>query len=199
MSADARTALCCAADIVRWSTRRTPEQLFAQDEMNEVMLSALRSAGLPERIDQTAGDGTLVVAPGDIDPSVVIPDLLYALRVELRAKNALFMPPARVRLRVALTMGLVPAGSLGFGGDTIIRCFRLLNSPPVKEALALLPEADLAVIVSGVLYDDVVRHGFRSPRPEEFRKVRCAPPGTDFAEDAWLYVPGPWTEGAIDI
>ncbi|MFB4312745.1 hypothetical protein [Actinomadura sp. 21ATH] len=186
----ARTALCVAADIKGWSSRSVPEQIRAQQDLVEVTRAALRLARLPERIEQTAGDSVLIIAPSGIDESAVIPDLLYGMRVALRANNRPLVPSARLRLRLALTRGPVVPGPAGFGGDAVISCFRLLDGPPVKRALGDGTDADLAVIVSTDLYRDVVRHGFRGLRPEEFRRVRCELPGKGFAEDARLYVPG---------
>ncbi|MEW2352613.1 hypothetical protein [Spirillospora sp. NPDC029432] len=192
----ARTALCVAADIKGWSTRAVPDQIHAQHALMEVTRAALRLARLPERIEQTAGDSVLVIAPSGIDESTVIPDLLYGMRVALRTNNRVLVPSARLRLRLALTRGPVVPGPAGFGGDAVISCFRLLDAPPVKRALVDAPEADLAVIISTDLYRDVIRHGFRGLRPEGFRRVRCELPGKGFAEDAWLHVPGQVAESA---
>jgi hypothetical protein len=196
MREQARTALCAAADIKGWSSRPVPEQISAQDDLVAVMRTALRFARLPEEIAQVGGDSTLVVPPSGVDESVVIPDLLYGLRVALRERNRPLLPSARLRLRFTLTRGLVVPGPAGFGGDAVITCFRLLDSPPVRAALDDHPESDLAVIVSSVLYDEVVRHGFRGLRPEEFREVRCELPGKGFGETGRLHVAGnSWRDG----
>jgi class 3 adenylate cyclase len=152
------------------------------------MCAALRFARLPERIEQFGGDGVLIIPPGDVDESLVVPDLLYGLRMALREKNEPLIPSARLRLRFALARGLVVHGSAGFAGDTVIACFRLLDSPPVRTALDTLPRAELATIISEGLFNDVVRHGFAGLRPEEFRKVRCEVPGKRFSEVARLCV-----------
>jgi hypothetical protein len=184
----ARTALCGAADIKAWSGRPAAEQIFAQGDLVGVMRAALRFARLPERIEQVGGDSVLIVPPSGIDESVVIPDLLEGLRLALRERNEVLVPSARLRLRFALTRGLVVPGPAGFGGDAVNACFRLLDGPPVRAALDERPDADIATIISDGLFRDVVRHGFGGLRPEEFREVRCELPGKRFAETARLHL-----------
>ncbi|MFD0852525.1 hypothetical protein ACFQ07_09840, partial [Actinomadura adrarensis] len=78
----------------------------------------------------------------------------------------------------------------GYAGDAVIACFRLLDSPQAKVALRDHPERELVTIISDGLFKDVVRHGFRGLRPADFREVRCEMPDKEFAETAWLHLPG---------
>ncbi|GAA3230985.1 hypothetical protein [Actinocorallia longicatena] len=192
-----RRALCGAADIKGWSSRLVPEQMRAQQSLVDVVHAACREAGLPEEILQNSGDGVLIIPPSDIDETRVIPDLIRGMTMALRQENRLLSEAARIRLRLALTSGMVTPGPAGFGGGTVIECFRLLDSKPAKAALEDYPSADLAVIVSDYLYRDVIRHGFRDLRADSFWATRSEIPEKDFIADAWLYVsdrkggPGP--------
>ncbi|MFI0370818.1 tetratricopeptide repeat protein [Actinomadura sp. 1N219] len=188
MGARSRRSLCAGLDIKGWSSRLVPEQIRAQQALVGVALAACREAGLPEEIVQSSGDGVLIMPPSDIDESAVIPALVSELEVALWQENRLLADGARIRLRLALTSGLVTPGPAGFNGTAVIDCFRLLDSPPVKAALDDFPRAQLAVIVSDHLYQDVIRNGFRSLSPEDFWQVRSSLPGKGFSMDAWLYV-----------
>jgi len=190
MANGARTALCGAVDIAGWSRRPAAEQIFAQRDLIAVVLEALRFAWLPERIEQVSGDGALFVTPSGIDESRVVADLLYGLPLALRDRNADLLPAARLRLRFALSRGLLVPGPAGFSGDTVVTCFRLLDSTPVKAVLSDCPGREVATIISDVLFDDVARHGFPGLRPAEFQKVRCELPDKGFAGTAWLHLPG---------
>ncbi|GAA2432522.1 hypothetical protein GCM10010191_53200 [Actinomadura vinacea] len=183
-----RRALCGAADIKGWSRRLVPEQIRAQQALVDAMLAACRAAGLPEEIVQSSGDGVLIMPPSDIDETAVIPDLVRGLRAALHQENRLLADGARIRLRFALTSGMVSPGPAGFNGAAVVECFRLLDSPPAKAALEDHPHAELAVIVSDHLYQDVIRNGFRDLRPEDFWPVRSTLPDKGFAANAWLYV-----------
>lgn len=178
--------LCLAADIRRWSSRKVPEQIRAQQSLAEVVRAACRAARLPEEIAQVSGDGVLLLAPTGIDESVVIPAFVHGLTVALAQDNRMLADTARIRLRLALTAGSVSDGETGFSGQAIIECFRLLDSAPVRTALEDYPNADLAMIVSDHLYQDVIRHDFGSLRSEDFWPARSVV--KDFFGDAWVCV-----------
>jgi tetratricopeptide (TPR) repeat protein len=184
----ARRSLCGAADIKGWSTRLVPEQIRAQQALVDVMLAACREARLPEEIVQSSGDGVLIMAPSDIDESDVIPNLIQGLEIALHQENRLLADAAKIRLRFSLTSGMVTPGPAGVNGAAVVECFRLLDSPPVKDALLDYPHAQLAVIVSDYLFQDVIRNGFRNLRAEDFWPARAELPDKGFSAGAWLYV-----------
>jgi class 3 adenylate cyclase len=144
---------------------------------------------LPERIEQVSGDGALFVAPSGIDESRVVADLLYGLPLALRDRNAELVPAARLRLRFALTRGLVLPGPAGLAGAAVISCFRLLDSAPPRAVLRDRPERELVTIISDGLFEDVAQRVLLGPRPADFRKVDCASPAKGFAGTAWLHLP----------
>jgi hypothetical protein len=184
----AKRTLCLAADIKSWSNRLVPEQIRAQQALVTVTRAACREAGVPEEIVQQTGDGVLVIPPSGIDENRVIPDYVRGLRTALYQENRLLADDAKIRLRLALTSGMVTSGAAGFAGVAIIEVFRLLDSAPARRALEENPASELAVIVSAHLYRDVVQHGFRDLRPEEFWPVDCSIPDKGFSASAWVYV-----------
>ncbi|WP_181019575.1 tetratricopeptide repeat protein [Nonomuraea typhae] len=165
-----------------------PEQIRAQRSLVTVVHAACRAAGLPEEIVQSSGDGVLIMPPSDIDETAVIPDLVRGLTTALRQENRLLSEAARIRLRLALTNGVIAAGPTGFSGPAIIECFRLLDSPVVKAVLVDFPAAELAMVVSDHLYQDVIRHGFRDLDADDFWKVRSTIQDRGFSATAWVWV-----------
>ncbi|MGH3244545.1 MAG: tetratricopeptide repeat protein [Spirillospora sp.] len=178
--------LCIAADIKKWSTRKVPEQIQAQQSLAAVTHAACRAAGLPEDIAQSQGDSVLLLAPPGIDETVMIPAFVHALTVALEQENRMLADSARIRLRLSMTTGSISDGPTGFGGAAIVECFRLLDSAPVRAALDEYPNARLALIVSDHLYRDVIEHDFGSLRSADFWPARSIV--KEFAADAWVAV-----------
>ena len=180
--------LCIAADIEKWSTRKVPEQIQAQQSLASVTRAACAAAGLPQELAQTQGDGVLLLAPPAIDETAVIPAFVHGLTVALGQENRMLAASARIRLRLSMTTGSITDGPTGFGGPAIVECFRLLDSTPVRAALAEHPDARLALIVSDQLFRDVVQHDFGSLDSAGFWPARSVV--KDFAGDAWVTVSG---------
>jgi hypothetical protein len=63
----------------------------------------------------------------------------------------------RIRLRVALHAGEIYPDDHGFAGASINLTFRLIDSTPLRNALAGSPGV-LAMVVSSWFFDEVVRH-----------------------------------------
>jgi hypothetical protein len=179
-----------AVDISNWSGRPVPEQVRAQHALVTTVGAACAAAGLPRGFAQVTGDGVLFTAPSGIDETRVIPDLVHKLQAALRQENRMLSAGARIRLRMALTEGVIIPGPAGLGGRAVIDCFRLLDSPPLRQALVDHPSADLAVTVSDGLYHDVVGHDFHGLEPSRFKAVDCSIPEKGFRARAWICVPG---------
>jgi hypothetical protein len=94
----------------------------------------------------------------------------------------------RMRLRLAVHVGPIHLdGATGWPGQHAVLPARLRDSAPVRTALAELPDADLAVIVSTDVYRDYITQGPGEPRPSDFRPVHVRVKKQ--AYDAHLYVP----------
>lgn len=188
-SGSART-LCVTADIEGWSRRLVPEQIKAQQTLLSVLDEACANAGLDrcEWTIQQNGDGEVSVLPPGVDEAVVIPALIRELATSLRQANRHLSTTARIRLRLAMTAGLVHRAPNGLAGFSLIEACRLLDSAPVKAALRTFPKTDLAVIVSDFLYRDVIVNDFRDLRSTDFWKVTVELKDKEFAGDAWVYV-----------
>jgi hypothetical protein len=149
------------------------------DDIQRATRSALRSI-LREAVDGASigwsrcrwldrGDGGVLVAPGESQSRVVDP-LAGHLAAALRRYNRRSSELARIRLRTAVHAGPVLADSDGVTGAAMVHLARLLDAAPLRNHLALT-SADLAMLVSDSLYDQIVRHDYGLMDPAAFRPV----------------------------
>jgi hypothetical protein len=130
------------------------------------------------------GDGINVVMPADMDPTVVLPVLIRSLAANLGADNALNYD--RIRLRMAIGVGLVEQSTAGFGGPMIVDTNRLVDSAPLRSALTAYPAADLAVAISDQVYATVIRPGYPGIPGSQFSRVNVV--AKEFTGPAWIWV-----------
>jgi hypothetical protein len=185
-----RRRLCVAADAVGYGRGDDYQQLATQRYLIEVLNSAGTAAGL-HRLTwhcQPAGDAELAVLPEDEPESVVVDGFIRELDTALTRHNRPLRPEARLRLRVAVHFGRLMPGNNGFAGPGPVEVSRLLNSGPLRAAIAAAPEANLALLVSGSVYRDTIEPQHTTLRPADFRQVHVAE--KEFEADAWLWVPG---------
>ncbi|HEY8478498.1 MAG TPA: hypothetical protein VIL71_01595 [Spirillospora sp.] len=173
--------LLLAVDIQGYSKRDTREQLLAQRHLSDALDRAAHAAGLDRaRWDrQAGGDGELATLPEGVDPAPVAGDFVIALAEELREINR---DAGRFPLRVRLSLhhGTLTAGPFGPAGDAPIVVQRLLDAAPLRKLLADDADRVLAYIVSDSLFEDVVRTGFCSLRPQAFHPVKVTAKGAAF-------------------
>jgi hypothetical protein len=183
--------LCFAADIERFSRFRAPEAALVQERFAQVMAQARGHAGVDASQFglQRSGDGQAAVFPSAVDESRVIPLLVEGLARALGEANADRAGPDRIRLRVALHRGHISWGANGWIGNSPIAVQRLLGSSAARQALADHPSSDFVLIVSDVVYRDVIAHGHGSLSSRTFQPVHVDIPAKNFTEPAWIYVP----------
>lgn len=186
-----RVRLCIAADIERYSRFRGIEALQAQDRFLKVMRSARAHAGIDESAVAADGEGDsqFAVLPAEIDESEVVPALVEGFGNALREVNVGRDEHSRLRLRLALDRGLLVRGSNGWVGTSTIAVHRLLDSPPLRDALKVDPVTDYALMASRTLYEDVISHGYGGLTPDEFTGVEIDLPQKGFSSRAWLFTP----------
>jgi hypothetical protein len=183
--------LCVAADIERFSRFRAPEAAVVQQRFADVMAQARARAGIDgSQVGlQRSGDGQAAVFPPAIDESRAIPLLVQGLADALAQANAGRAAQDRIRLRVALDRGHTTWAANGWVGDPPVTVQRLLDSAPARQALADNPGTDFALIVSDVVYRDVIAHDYGNLSSRAFRLVHVDIPAKNFTELAWVYVP----------
>jgi len=165
-----------------------------QDELLDVLAAAATAAGLDRRTwrRQGQGDGELALIPPSEPEARVVDDFVGELAVSLYRRNCDRAAAERLRLRLALDHGPVRAASNGFAGRPVVAVSRLVGSAPVRQALAAA-DAGLAVILSRRVYTDLVLGGHTRLPADAFRRTWVRE--KEFAEEAWLRVPGVDTHG----
>jgi hypothetical protein len=184
--------LCMAADTESYGRFTTSEAARTQERLVEVLARARRNAGIPEPdVDlQPSGDGQFAILPTGLDETVVIPRLVEGVRAALATVNADLSDRARLRLRVALHRGHVAPSVNGWVGAATVAVHRLLDCPPLRHRLDRDRTADFALIVSDVLFSDVIVTG-GDLDPAGFEPVDAVLPDKHFAERAWVHTPRP--------
>lgn len=194
-NADVR--LCMAADIEAYSRFSNLEAMRAQERFVELLSTARAFAGVDESAvhTDTGGDGQYAVLPAGIDETAVVPGLLAGLERAAQKINNDLNEHARLRIRVALDRGIVTPGVNGWVGRSTITVHRLLDSGPLRAALREHSRRSSAVMISDVLYQDLVRHGYGGLAPEDFVDTVVDLPQKKFMERAWLFRPEPGMTG----
>jgi hypothetical protein len=181
--------LCLAVDVQGYGRGDDRRQFSIQDALVRIVRAAAEAARLDPTgwTTQGAGDAELALIPGDWTEPLVVDDFVRELDATLYRYNRDRVREAWIRLRVAVHHGVGYPASNGFAGQGVVVVSRLLNSAPVRAALAAT-DANLAVIVSRGIFDDVIRQGHTSLRPDEFRRVEVRE--KEYVDEAWLRVPG---------
>lgn len=180
-----------AVDIERSAGRGN----VALQECRGVLFTALREAFEQSRIDwetcsrKDEGDGLRIVVGPEVPKTRLIYPLVPNLAVRLRAHNHIAGSLTRIRVRIALHAGDVHVSDGAIAGRPMEELARLLDAPPVKDALAAAPEpVTVALVVSRHIYETTVRHGYPGIDPETYRQVTFTVKET--TDTAWLYLPG---------
>ncbi|MEH0844162.1 hypothetical protein V6U81_17380 [Micromonospora sp. CPCC 205711] len=186
----AAVRLCMAVDVTGYSRRSTAGTEQVQRDLVELLSRVRRGAGVPDSAvrPQPQGDGQFTVLPAGIDESVVISRLVAGLGRQLRALNAGRPTADRLRMRVALHRGLVKPAPNGWVGASAIAVHRILDSPPLRDALTARPAVDFVLGLPDVLFQDVIRHATEPPLPVDFAPVTVELPAKGFVEHGWLHI-----------
>ncbi|GAB2986801.1 hypothetical protein [Saccharothrix stipae] len=156
-------------------------------DVRQVVADALRTAGVPwdacRREDR--GSGLFVLVPPEFDRAPLVEALPDALVRALRAHDGAGRIGQRSRLRVAVHAGEAGSDGPGVTSTSLAAAFRLLDAPPVRQALADSP-GHIALIVSAQVFDEVVRHS-AVLAPSTFRPVPVEVGGVQ--DTAWVASP----------
>jgi class 3 adenylate cyclase len=104
------------------------------------------------------GDGLLAIIPPAVPTARVIRQLHRELPAALEGHNHAHQDPARIQLRVAISVGPVASDSMGVSGQAIIDAARLVEAPLLKTAMAA-SGASLGLVAPAFVYENVIRHG----------------------------------------
>ena len=154
-----RTVVAVDVEAFGNSRRTNRVQLAVREGLYRAMQEAFRQSGIPwiSRNHEDRGDGMFMLVGPEVPKSLFVESLPSALAAALHAHNRTRTNLERIRLRMALHAGEVNYDEHGVTGASVNLTFRLLESVPVKEALAGSPGV-LAVITSLWFYEEVIRH-----------------------------------------
>lgn len=191
--------LVFACDIVRYGRHDEFGQGEAQSALHTVLAQAAKDARLDRGLwsTQDQGDGELAALAAGMDEARVISEYFAALRNQLYQYNRKTAPAYRLRLRFAVHQGNTRLGPTGFVGDAPVHVCRLLDGAEPKKALLKAEDADIVLIVSSSIYEEVIAQNRFEPRADEFRRVTVEHPEKAFRADAWIHLPNriPPSEG----
>jgi hypothetical protein len=169
-----------------------PEQ--RQEKWQETLLRCLDRAAAAVGLNrarwarQQQGDAELSVLPADEPEPLVVDGYTRRLEAELRSHNEEVVPWARLRLRMAVHHGVVVDGPNGYPCRDAVVVSRLLDSKPLRGVLEQWPQANLAVMLSDLVYHSVVEAGHTSLRADQCRRIAVRE--KEFKGYGWLWLPG---------
>ncbi|WP_194895401.1 adenylate/guanylate cyclase domain-containing protein [Catenulispora pinisilvae] len=190
MSEEALHHLILFYDIQGSAGLTNPEKLVARRVLQDCCTGALESASIPaDRVSvKDLGDGAMVLFTAEVPKSQVLGAWLSEFHALLQRAYERSTRPFQVRL--AVHSGELHPSLNEHTGTALDFTARLVDAPVAKRLLASTPSASLAVIVSDVVYDQVVRHGGGGLAPTSFSPITVQVKETDTS--AWLHLPG-WT------
>lgn len=187
VAADPQHRSIVVIDIAGYGQRDDPAQVRARTELDRLVRTAFRSAGLPWRrlVVKDRGDGMIVLVPATTSKAALLHPFVPHLSALLHDLNERDDPGHRIRVRVAVHAGEVVPGPYGWIGTDVNLACRLVDSTPLRQELVQRPQADLALIVSEVIHRAVIRHGHRGVDPAAYRTVGITI--KEVVTSAWLY------------
>jgi len=179
-----------AVDIVSFTDRRRDDEVqrYVRQAMYRTIRHSFDRAGVgwQEWFRQDRGDGVLVVVPSTVPAMLFLDPLIDLMRAELRFHNKMSSEPAQIRLRVALHAGSVLFDGHGVLGHSLTRLFTLLDAPAFKAEFSETA-AEIGLVTSEHLYDDVIRHTSGLVDPADYRPIEVAEDG--FATRGYMHIP----------
>jgi hypothetical protein len=184
-------------DVAGYGTRTVPERDDVQRRLSQLVVSMLSECGLTLEMrvvdHQWTGDGINAVLPSDIDPPAVLSALIRSLAAGLSADNRRHAD--RIRLRMAIGVGLIERRAAGFGGPVIVDINRLVDSAALRSALSGEPAADLAVGLSDQAYTLIIQPGYPGIPAGQFAHANVV--AKEFSGTAWIWLSArQWSEPA---
>lgn len=169
--------------------RTDPTRLRLRQRLYELVRGALGGAGIdPDRTPHVdLGDGTMVLLDPRLPASRVVEALLPRLAASLAAGNRRAAAGERLRLRVAVHRGEVLIDPHGFVGGALVEASRLSNTAVLREQLDA-GSADLAVIVSDLVWRELLESRREPPDPDAYHPVAFSTHGV--VTRAWVHAPG---------
>lgn len=178
-----------AADIVGFGRRNDQMQFRVRKAMYRILYNAFQESGIARQpcFQQDRGDGVIIAVPPTVPTALLVSPLIDLVRAGLRDHNEMASEAAQVRLRTAVHAGSVLFDERGVIGHSIGRLVDLLDADAFKDELAG-STADLGLIASDYVYDDVIRHCSGRIDPDSYHPVDVVDGTT--STRGWVHLPG---------
>lgn len=179
----------CAFDIEGFggTERIRPNCVALREGMYTAVGKAFGQSGisLANCYHEGAGDSILALAPATVGKGTFAATVPSALVAALVEHNTGHPPMEKLRLRMALHAGEITRDAHGVTGQAIIHAARLLDSPPLKDALRESTGV-LAIIASAWFYEEVIRQ-HPEYAPEEYERTAVTVKETNAI--GWIRLP----------
>ena len=160
LSAAVHRAILCV-DVEQFGDRRRthPHQAAVRSGLYAALRTAFARSGVPwtDCYHEDRGDGALILVPPEVPKNLLAVNVPRELAAALAEHNRAHDRQARIRLRLAVHAGEIHRDDYGVVGTAINVAFRLLESGPLRQALAD-SSGVIAVIASQWIFDEVIRH-----------------------------------------
>jgi class 3 adenylate cyclase len=176
-------------DIMMFGARSNSDQQWLRDQMYALLKSATERTGIPwERCDVVdRGDGVALLIHASVSKQTVADGFVREVLSGLRAHNRYCTGPAAMHLRMALHAGEVSYDGKNWVGSELNTACRLVDVPELREALLATPTALLALCVSDLWFQTVVRHDPGLVDHLSYTPIAVVVKELD--TKAWLHVP----------
>jgi hypothetical protein len=176
-----------AIDVEGFSHRGAAEQARAQDDLEYAITQATANAGLDRRrwYRQPSGDGELAVLPEGTDGLSLVSDYPRRLAAAVAAVNQDRRGRQRLRARLAIHHGAVAPGKFGPVGEAPIVISRLVDASALREQLHRDSNLDIALIVSPVVYNEVIQSRLHDLDPDAFSRTSMRAKGISYVGYFW--------------
>jgi hypothetical protein len=177
-----------AIDVAASGGRDDQLLLRMRSDLREIIAGLLQRQGLEGSVDEWAdlGDGVRLIMALGVTPVALLDPFVHNLDAALRGHRKAASESARLRLRMALHMGLLHRDGDGWAGAPLVHLARLIDADQPRDALRMTDEANLVVVLSEAVYEGLVRHGFGLD-PAACRRVSME--AKDIRVMAWIHVP----------
>jgi class 3 adenylate cyclase len=160
-----------AVDVEASTTRTNPDKLVLRAALYRLFEAALRDGGVTRRHRDpliNCGDGILtLIRPADGVPKTSLLTRVIPALGRLLAEHNARQPKHQLRLRAVVHAGEIHYDRHGCFGEAVDLSFRLLDSPALKATLGR-STAPLALVVSDLIYQSIIRHGYDSIDQDAF-------------------------------
>ncbi len=182
-------ALYSFADVVGYSRLSARLQKLSQGNLVGILDLATGEAGVRPGLvtAQDQGDARLLAFPAGTDVAKVLAVMPRSFNDELTARNRDMAEHARMRVRLAFSMGASIRGEAGLVGAAPVTVVRIANSAVFRQAMRAAPLAQCGVMIDDFLHGECVRQEFRADMDsDDYAPVRVSDPDKGFEAAAWM-------------